>query len=125
MATPEAIHYIGCAKDISKSSRDRRKLGLDSTGNPVARKQALSGWKLAAAISLQLIQAIKKKLEKSIAKLFPCPVSNCRLFSVSYSSCLAATKLKPQTNGGGILPWPQISLVGVATLDKPMMGICG
>ena len=31
------------------------------------------------------------------------------------------TKLKPeylpQTYGGGILPWPQISLVGVATLD--------
>ena len=23
----------------------------------------------------------------------------------------------PQTYGGGILPWPQISLVGVATLD--------
>ena len=30
MATPEAIHCIGCAKDISKSSRDRRKLGPDS-----------------------------------------------------------------------------------------------
>ena len=84
----------------------------------------------AAAISLQLIQAIKKKLEKSIAKaLFPYPVSNCKLFSVSCSSCLAATNLKPeylpQTYGGGILPWPHISLVGVATLDKPMMGICG
>ena len=55
--------------------------------------------------------------------------SNCKLFSVTYTSCLAATKLKPeylpQTYGGGILPWPQISLVGVATLDKPMMGICG
>ena len=42
MATPEAIQCIGCAKDISKSSRDRRKLGPDSNGNPVARKQALS-----------------------------------------------------------------------------------
>ena len=56
--------------------------------------------------------------------------SNCKLFSVSYSSCLAATKLKPeylpQTYSGGILlPSPQISLVGVATLDKPMMGTCG
>ena len=55
--------------------------------------------------------------------------SNCKLFSVSYTSCLSATKLKPeylpQTYGGGILPWPQISLVGVATLDKPMVGICG
>ena len=39
MATAEAIHYIGCAKDISKLFRDRRKLGPDSTGNPVARKQ--------------------------------------------------------------------------------------
>ena len=51
--------------------------------------------------------------------------SNCKLFSVSNSSCLAAKKLKPeylpQTYGGGILPWPQISFVGVATLDKPMM----
>ena len=27
MATPEAIHCIGCAKDISKSSRDRESLG--------------------------------------------------------------------------------------------------
>ena len=55
--------------------------------------------------------------------------SNCKLFSVSYTSCLAAMKLKPeylpQTYGGGILPWPQINIVGVAMLDKPMMGICG
>ena len=35
MATPEAIHCIGCAKDISKSSKHRRKLVPDSTGNPV------------------------------------------------------------------------------------------
>ena len=79
MATPEAIHYISCAKNISKSSRDRRKLGPDSTGNQVARKQALSRWKFlvkmevssqdaAAAITLQSIQAIKKEREKSIAK---------------------------------------------------------
>ena len=53
MATPEAIHCIGCAKDISKSSRDRRKLGPDSTGNPVARKQALSGWKFFFGKQLQ------------------------------------------------------------------------
>ena len=99
----------------------------------------------AAAISLQSMQAIKKKREKSIAKalsithwkddknIFPARkdmiTSNCKLFSVSHSSCLAAMKLKPeylpQTYGGGILPWPQISLVSVATLDKPMMGICG
>ena len=50
MATPEAIHGIGCAKDISKSSRDRRKLGPDSTGNSVARKQALSSCSNVLAI---------------------------------------------------------------------------
>ena len=83
----------------------------------------------AAAISLQLIQAIKKKLEKSIAKALSIPRFQLQAFQCIYSSCLAATKLKPeylpQTYGGGILPWPHISLVGVATLDKPMMGICG
>ena len=46
---------------------------------------------------------------------------NCKLFSVSYSSCLSANvaeaRISSQTYGGGILPWPQISLVGVATLD--------
>ena len=52
MATPEAIHCIGCAKDISKSSRDRRKLGPDSTATvwmEVSLQEA------AAAISLQSI----------------------------------------------------------------------
>ena len=53
MATPEAIHCIGCAKDISKSSRDGRKLGPDSTSNLVARKQALSGWKFLFRKQLQ------------------------------------------------------------------------
>ena len=47
-------------------------------------------------------------------------------FNSSFSVCHALavylqTKLKPeylpQTNGGGILPRPQISLVGVAMLD--------
>ena len=44
---------------------------------------------------------------------------NCKLFSVSISSSLAANEAKdlPQTYGGDILPWPQISLVGVAMLD--------
>ena len=90
-----------------------------------------------AEISLQSIQAIKKEREKSIAKALSIPVGrmakksfparkdmitfNCKLFSVSCSSCYLQTKLKPeylpQTYVGGILPWPQISLVGVATLD--------
>ena len=77
MATPEAIHYIGCAKDISKSSRDRRKLGPDSTATQLQESEhCLDGSfsrEAAAAISLQLIQAIKKKLEKSIAKALSIP----------------------------------------------------
>ena len=73
MATPEAIHYISCAKNISKSSRDRRKLGPDSTGNQVRKKESsvkmeVSRQDAAAAITLQSIQAIKKEREKSIAK---------------------------------------------------------
>ena len=84
----------------------------------------------AAAISLQLIQAIKKKLEKSIAKALSILRFQLQTFQcIILYSFLAATKLKPeylpQTYGAGILPWPHISLVGVATLDKPMMGICG
>ena len=61
---------------------------------------------------------------------------NCKLFSVSYSSCLAANDAEArisssdriiyaQTYVGGVLPRPQISLVGVATHDKPLIGICG
>ena len=45
---------------------------------------------------------------------------NCKLFSLSYSSCPAATKLKPeyfpQTYAGGILAWLQIKLVGINVL---------
>ena len=69
MATPEAIHCI-------KSSRDRRKLGVYSTGNPVARKQAPSGWKfLFGKQQQQSIQAIKKELAaKSIAKALSIPL---------------------------------------------------
>ena len=100
----------------------------------------------AAAISLQSIQVIKKKREKSITKAFSIPRwkdgknifpskerhDNFQLQTfqcIIHTSCLVTMKLKPeylpQTYGGGILPWPQISLVGVATLDKPMVGICG
>ena len=72
MATPEAIHCIGCAKDISKSSRDRRKLGTNSTGNPVARKQALSGWKLFLGSSrsnhLVIDTGDKKEAEEEYSK---------------------------------------------------------
>ena len=92
---------------------------------------------------LQQSQAIKKEWEKSIAKALSIPrwkdgkkiplparkdmiTFNCKFFSVSYSSCLSANEAYlPQTYRGGILPWPQISLVGVATLDWPEMGICG
>ena len=89
-----------------------------------------------------MMQAINKKREKSIAKALSIPVrrmakhfsqqgktyDNFKLQTFQCnSSCLAATKLKPeylpQTYGGGIFPWPQISIVGVAKLDKPKMGI--
>ena len=75
MDNPEAIHCIGCAKDISKSSRDRRKLVPDSTGNPVASSvwMEVSLQEATAAISLQSIQAIKKEREKSIAKALSIP----------------------------------------------------
>ena len=47
---------------------------------------------------------------------------NCKLFSVSCSSCLSANEAEARISssdyGGGILPWPQISRVGVATLDQ-------
>ena len=53
-------------------------------------------------------------------------------FQCIYSSCLAANEAETRISssdlpyGGGILPWPQISLMGVATLDsQPEMGICG
>ena len=36
MATP-AIHCNSCGNDISKSSKDRRRHDLHSTGDPVAR----------------------------------------------------------------------------------------
>ena len=86
-----------------------------------------------AAIPLQSKQVIKKEWEKSIAKALSMKDGknilprkerhdNCKLFSVCHSLAVyLQTKLKPeylpQTYGGGILPWPQISFVGVATLD--------
>ena len=84
-----------------------------------------------AAISLQSIQAIKKEQEKSIAKALSIPrwkdakkdmiTFKCKLFSVSYSSCLSANEAEATISssdlGGGILPWLHISLVGVATFD--------
>ena len=48
---------------------------------------------------------------------------NCKLFSCHTLADYLQTKLRPdylpQTYCGGILPWPQISLMGVATLDWP------
>ena len=45
---------------------------------------------------------------------------NCKVFSVPCSSCLSTNEAEArkifQTYGGGILPWPQISLEGEATL---------
>ena len=73
MATPEAIHCIGCAKDISKSSRDGRKL-VPFHWQPSCKiassvcMEEVSLQEATAEISLQSIQAIKKEREKSISK---------------------------------------------------------
>ena len=135
MATLETIHYIGCAKDISKSSRDRRKLGPDSTGNPVARKQALSGWKFHFRKQLLQSPCNQQEREKSIAKALHAPLEGwqkifpskerhdnfqLQTFSVSYSSCLSANEAEARISSSD-LRWRhtslQISLVGAAKLD--------
>ena len=70
----------------------------------------------AAAISLQSIQAIKKEREKSIAKALSIPcwkdgkkharkymiTFNCKLFSVSYSSCLAANEAEARISSSDL-----------------------
>ncbi len=54
MATSvDCIHCVGCGNDISKSSRGRRKLGPDSTGDSASRNQALLGWKFLIKKQLQ------------------------------------------------------------------------
>jgi len=58
MATPTAaaaaaIYCIGCGDDISESSKTRRKLGPDSTSDPMSREQALLGWKYLFKKQLQ------------------------------------------------------------------------
>ena len=74
MATPEAIHCVSCAKDISKSSRDQESLGPIPLATQLQeRKLCLKGFfsqEAGAAISLQ---AIKKEREKSIAKALSIP----------------------------------------------------
>ena len=84
-----------------------------------------------AEISLQSIQAIKKERERAYQRFFPYPVGRAKtsfperkdiiMCVIDTLAVYLQTKLKseylPQTYGGGILPWPQISLVGVATLD--------
>ena len=46
---------------------------------------------------------------------------NCKLFSVSCFSCLSANEAEARIYSSDLrwwhIPWPQISLVGVATLD--------
>ena len=133
MATPE--HCIGCAKDISKSSRS---LGPIPLATPVARKQALSGRKFLFRKQQQQSPCNRYRDQKGAGEenskgSFHTPLEGwqkhisqqgrhdnfqLQIFSVSYSSCLAANKadVSPQTYGGGI-PWLQISLVGVAMPD--------
>ena len=131
MATPDAMYCIGCAKAISKSSRDRRKLVPDSTGNLVGSvwMEEVSLQETTAEMSLQTIQAIKKEWERAYQRLFPYPLEGqkhpsgkerhdnvCHTLAVYLQTKLKPEYL-PQTYGGGILPCPQISLVGVANLD--------
>ena len=61
-------------------------------------------------------------LEGEKKKSLPARLLSTASFSVCHTlTTYLQTKLKPenlpQTYGGGILPWPQISLMGVATLD--------
>ena len=99
-------------------------------------KKASSVWmeevslqEATAEISLQSIQAIKKELERAYQRLFPYPIGRAKtsfqarkdMIMCHTRAVYLQTKLKteylPQTYGGGILPWPQISLVGVSTID--------
>ena len=123
MAIPEAIHCITCAKDISKSSRDQGKLGPDSTGNPVARKLALSGWKFLFRKQLQQSPcndagdhkgageehskgSFYTQLERFLTS-FPAKKDmitfNCKLFDVSYSNCLAANEAEARILSSDLL----------------------
>ena len=69
MATPEAIHFIGCAKDISESSRDQRKLvpiplAIQLQDSKLCLYEEVSLQEATAEIFLQSIQAIKKERGK-------------------------------------------------------------
>ncbi len=70
------IHYIGCGDDLSKlssklSSKDRRNLGSDSTGDPFLRKQAISGWPYLLNKKLQsqgiTLQSIVRTQERCVS----------------------------------------------------------
>ena len=76
MATPETIHCIGCAKDISKLSRDGRKLWPDSTQLQES-KLCLDGSfssGAAAAISLQSLRDQKGAGEEHSKGSFHTPL---------------------------------------------------
>ena len=128
----------------SQSHLDTKKAWARFHWQPSCKKES-SVWmevsilEAAKAISLQSIQAIKKEREKSIAvgrmakTSFPARKDmitfNCKLFSVSYSSCLLTNEAEARISSSDltyVLPRPQFSLVGVAMLDsRPEMGICG
>ena len=143
MATPESIHCIGCAMDHLETEESLRFHWQHSCKIEISVWMDFSLLETTAAISLQSIQAIKKEGKMNIAKALSIPRwkdgknipptkerhDNFQLQAFQCVILYLQTKLKPkylpQTYGDGILPWPQISLVGVATPDWPEMGICG
>ena len=136
MATPSAIHCIGCAKDISKS-----KKALCLIPPQPSCKIASSVWmeqvslqEATAEISLQSNTGDQKGAGEEHSKgSFHTPLERWQehpsqqgktLSTASFSVChTLAVYLQTSyifLRLTGILPRPQISLVGVA---KPEMGI--
>ena len=114
----------GCAKDISSHLETQESLGPIPLATQLQESKLwmkVSLQEAAAAISLQSIQAIKKEREKSIAKAllylvgrmaktsFPARKDmitfNCKLFSVSYSSCLAANDAEARISSSDLRWW--------------------
>ena len=128
MATPEAIHCIGCAKDISKSSRDRRKLVPIPLATQLQdSKLCLYGRSFSSGSNCRNLFAINTGDQKgagerrALAKALSVPVGrivktsfparkdmitfNCKLFSVSYSSCLSPNEAKARISSSDLRWW--------------------
>ena len=139
MATSEAIHCIGCVKDISETEESLCPIPL---ANQLKDSKLCLDGSFSSGSNCSNHLAIDTGNQKGVGEehsknSFHTPLEgwqkhpprkerhdnfNCKLFSMSYSSYLSANEAEPeyppQTYCGGILPWPQISLVGVATLTS-------